>query len=458
MKSLRLGAIFALVLAAFALRAGPIAAQVTSSQHRTPAGIAFHHLSSPGDTHHALAFAWVDGYALTLPGKEGLAVLAPRLLMEGGSRTMSESERIERLRDLQASIGFVGGPYHARGQLAAPKATFADTVGLLAELLADPALPADRLARAKRAAAAASRQSLENAEVLANRLYMRVTLGAGPLLNLSTAEASSYETVEVADVQAWRRAVLGRNGLTIVSAGPVPPEDVAKEIDRAFARLPAVGGGIGPRPELRAGGKVIVLERQVVQTAILAGGATGWTAAPDTLPGSAGVRVLGGGGFAGRLTKAVREGLGATYGIRAGFQQVHPRVFSVVINTLVDNTKVAPVLAAIRTEYARLRDGGVTAAELEPLKTRFIADAREQMRRSPAAAQRLRDLLLADYPADYLASYEAQIGALDVEAVNAGIRTRFPREPLTVVIVTPSAEGLGADCVIKAPAEIAKCE
>jgi hypothetical protein len=50
------------------------------------------------------------------------------------------------------------------------------------------------------------------------------------------------------------------------------------------------------------------------------------------------------------------------------------------------------------------------------------------------------------------------VNGLGAETVNDGIRTRFPAEPLTVVIVAPSAAGLDADCVIKSPAEIARCE
>jgi zinc protease len=263
--------------------------------------------------------------------------------------------------------------------------------------------------------------------------------------------------VEVADIDAWRRAVLGRGQLTVASAGPLPPQEIAAQIDRVFAGLPAGGHGIGPRPQLRTNPKLIVLERPSAQTAIVAGGPSTWISEPDTLPGTIAVRALGS-GFESRLTKAVREGLGASYGIRAGFQQVHRKAFTTIITTAVDSTKAAAVLAAIRKEYAHFRAEGVTEAEVEPIKTKLVTEAREQLRRSPRVAQRVRELTLAEFPIDYLATYEARVRALDAAAVNEGIRTRFPPEPLTIVMVAPSAEGLGADCVIKAPEEISRCE
>ena len=435
---------------------GAAQAQATASEHRTLAGIPFRHIDVPGDITHALSFAWADDYSQTRAGKEGVSVLGPRLMLEGGSSTMTESERIEQLKDLQATLSLGGSAHFTRGALTAPKAKLAEVAGLLADLLANPALPADKLALLKRNVAATARQAQANAEATATRLFVRLTLADGPLQRIYGADPAVYEGVEIADIQAWRRAVLGRSQLTIASAGPLAPDEVAIQIDRIFAGLPSGGRNVGPRPQLQTNGKLIVLERPTAQTAIVAGGPSTWVSEPDTLPGTVAVRALGS-GFGSRLTKAVREGLGATYGIRAGFQQVHPKAFTMIISTAVDSTKAAAALAAIRKEYGQFRTEGVTEAEVEPIKTKLITDAREQLRRAPAAAQRLRELTLSGFPLDYLATYEAQVRALNAAAVNEGIRTRFPTEPLTIVMVAPSAEGLGADCVIKAPEEISRC-
>jgi hypothetical protein len=70
----------------------------------------------------------------------------------------------------------------------------------------------------------------------------------------------------------------------------------------------------------------------------------------------------------------------------------------------------------------------------------------------------LLGLALQNFSDDYVATYEARVNALDRAAIDDDIRTNFPKLPLTIVMVAPSAEGLGADCVIKSPAEIARCE
>jgi predicted Zn-dependent peptidase len=262
----------------------------------------------------------------------------------------------------------------------------------------------------------------------------------------------------VADVAHWHKAVLGRDRLIVASAGPLGPAEAAAHIDRVFAGLPSVGTrALSPAPSVRAPGKLIVLERAVVQTAIAAGGATGWTLAPDAVRGTLAVRVLGG-GFKSRLTAAVRERLGATYGIRASLQQLHPKAFTLAVAAAVDNGKAAAALAAIRGEYERFRSDGVSAEEIEPVKSQLAGEMREQLRRSAGAAQRLRDLALGEFPAGYLAGYDARLRELSAGDINDGIRAHLPKAPLTVVMVTPSAEGLNADCVIRSAAEIARCE
>jgi zinc protease len=432
-------------------------AQVTVTEHRSPAGIAFRHVDIPGEVMHALSFAWPEDYSRAPVGKEGVVALGPRMMMDGGSRSTTESERIELLKDLQASLALAGGAHFVRGAVTAPKAKFGEAAALLADLLANPALPADKLRLLKRNITATSRQALANPEATAARIFGQLTLGNGPLQRILSVDPASYEQVEIADIDAWRRAVLGRDRVTIASAGPLTPEEVGKHIDRMFAGLPNVGQAIGPAPRLKALGKLIVLERPTAQTAIIAGGPSSWVSEPGTLSGSVAIRVLGS-GIGSRLTKAVRQELGAAYGIRAGFQQVHPKAFTMIVSTAVDSTKAAAVLAAIRKVYASFHGDGVTDAEVSPLKTKLIAEANEQLRRSPAVAQRLRELTLAGFPIDYLNTYEAQVKALTVAMVNDGIRTRFPVEPLTVVMVAPSAEGLGADCVIKSLEEVSRCE
>ena len=115
------------------------------TRHTTPAGLVFRYMHMPDEHSQALYFAWKDGTAVALPGKEALPTLGTALIMEG-PRGMSRSAMVEDLRDLRATANLGATVSLTQGSLIAPREKFADAVSLLARTLADPALPADRFA------------------------------------------------------------------------------------------------------------------------------------------------------------------------------------------------------------------------------------------------------------------------------------------------------------------------
>jgi zinc protease len=432
-------------------------AQPTATRQTSPGGLSFRHVLMPEDTHESLLFAWKDGSALALPGKEALSALAPTLMLEG-PKGSSRSALIEDVRDLQATVGLGAGVNYVQGNVVAPAAKFSKAAEIMARVLADPALPDAALREAQRNRALVSREAAQRPETQAQQLLGRLVLGDSPYLRILTGEAASFERVTKADIETWRREILVRDGLVMVAVGPMPAADIAREIDRIFASLPQSGHlPAPPKPVVRAPGRLVVLERPVVQTIIAAGGPTTLAVTPDFVRAEVATEVLGR-GFGSRLLKAVRERLGAAYGIAASLQSFDSATRGLLINTSVANDKAKDALATIRAEYARFFTDGVTDEEVEPLKTAYISRNQERLRRSTSLAALLLGLALQNFPDDYLPTYDARVRALNRAAVNAEILGKFPKPPLTVVMLAPSAEGLGADCVIKAPEEIARCE
>ena len=267
-----------------------------------------------------------------------------------------------------------------------------------------------------------------------------------------------YERVTLDDIDQWRKNVMVRDGIVLAAAGPMEPAEAAGQIDRLFAALPQAGKVLAPaKPVLRAPGKLVVLERPVVQTVIAASGPMALAITPDLVRTQLAIAALGG-GPSGRLWKAVRERLGAAYGISTGLQAVDLDSRTLFIRAAVANDKAKGALAAIGEEYARFTAAGVAEEELEPLKRIFIANHRDRLRRAQAVAGAVLTQALHDFPDDYLATYERRVGSYGRAAVDADIRAAFPKAPLTVVVVTPSAEGFAADCLIKSPEELARCD
>ena len=427
------------------------------TSHKTPNGIAFRHVQIDGVARHTIAFGWHDAFARTLPGKEGLAYLGPRLMHEG-TAALARSAYSERLKDLQARATLAGSPYRTIASLSAPPEKIGEAVTLFADVLANPALAADRLALLQKTMAASARQQAEQPEPLAHRLLHRLTLGPGPALDATVIDPESYARVTLDDVVAWRKAVLVQDRVIVASAGPMTADAVGREIDRLFAGLPKSGVAFAAPavPSLKALGRTVLLERPVVQTIIVAEGPSGWTDAPDANRATLARRSML--GFDGRLMQAVRERLGAAYGVAARRFAYHAQAQSFEISSPVDNSKAIDALATLRSEYDRIIAEGLAEPAVANLKAKLLADLQETFRQPEQAALTVRSALLAAFPEDYYATLEARIGGYTAADITDGLKTKFPKAPLTVVIIAPSAEGFKADCVIKSPADIGSCE
>jgi zinc protease len=428
----------------------------TVTRQTTPAGLAFRYVHMPGEQSQALYFAWRDGTA-AVPGKEAVPALATALIMEG-PRGLSRSAMIEELRDLRATLNFGATASLVQGHLIAPPEKFPEATRLFARTLGEPALPPERLADLARGRTTAGRQAESNPETLAARLLARLLLAAGPYRRHASGEPTIARGVTVDDIEQWRRNILVRAGLVIVGAGPMDVGTTAREIDRLFANLPVEATlPVSAPPVLHAAGKLVVLERPVVQTIIAAGGPTSGVMTPDFARLQLAVAALGGGKSA-RLWRAVREKLGAAYGISASLQAVDLNTRTLFVRTAVANDKAKDALAAIRAEYAGFLANGIADAEVEALKTSFVESHRERVRRAPTLAAALIVPALRDFPDDYLAGYEQRMRGYSRAAIEADMRAQLPKPPLTTVVIAPSAEGFAADCVIQSPADLARCD
>ncbi len=448
----------AFVVMAFAVPAGPASARgfgITDAP--TAQGIRLVHLPLAGETAQALTFFWRDRHALHSPETMGLLRLAPRLLVAGGAGPLDGGALEEEFKDLGATVAFRRTIAFTLGELHAPAETTAQAARLLRLMLMEPRLPPRHLARLKREVISGARAQREAAESLAADALVRLLAGDHPLVTALTMEPPSVvDSVSLADIEVWRKAVLARDNLVVVAAGPLDRATVAALVDETFGGLPANAElksvvAFQPLRPLRT----IAIERPVAQSVIVAGQATDWNATSERPARDIAMTVLGRGG-ASRLWRAVRERLGASYGAEAAIGPLSRGHYRLMMRSSVATGRTADALAAMRQEFDRFLAEGVRPDEVEPVRTRIIAEFAESMRRSNSAANRIRGALLDGQGADDLEAYAARVGAVTAGDVNALI-ARHLSNRLVVIVVTPSAAGLGADCVVKSLAEVATC-
>lgn len=427
-------------------------AQPAMTDQTSPGGIAFRHGHAQRALFQSLQFGWRNSYAVMLPGKTSIGSMGPAMIMNG-PKGSTRGEFVEDSKDLAARFSLSTGTHFTLGALTTPPDKFDAAIELFARTLSEPALEQKRLDDIRRNMLLSIKRAESNPQGMGGRATAILTLPEGPLRNWVVGNPAIIASVTMDDIEAWRKAVLVRDGLIVATVGPLSATEAGRQIDRLFAGLPAKGTVVAPKLEqARAVAKTIVLETPAAQTTITLSVPSRYLAGPDITRGHLAMSI-----FRTRLFEAVRVKLGASYGASAQLSAVAYEPYTLSAQTLVEHDKAPAALDAMRVQYATLLAKGITAEELEPEKTKLISSFQESMRRPEALASSNRTIMLENYPADYLTKNEARIAAITAEAVNADLKEKLGDIPVLVMIVAPSAAPFTADCVIRTIAEIERC-
>ena len=159
--------------------------------------------------------------------------------------------------------------------------------------------------------------------------------------------------------------------------GDIGADELGGLLDSAFGALPASGPAFDvPETALAAAGRVVVEPLAQPQTVIVWGQRGLKRDDADYYAAYVMNQILGGGGFTSRLYREVRERRGLAYGSTAISRRSTERAS--IWAAWRRATSAPPRLSRWCAEFARMRDEGVSAAEL--------ADARDLYQRFVPAA------------------------------------------------------------------------
>lgn len=143
--------------------------------------------------------------------------------------------------------------------------------------------------------------------------------------------------------------------------------------------------------------------------------------------------ILGGGGFASRLTQQLREGKGYTYGIFSFFDSTARdgafRIFSQVRSNVT--YEATALVRDIVSDYAET----LTEEDLSTTKSFFLNSRAREFESFNAKLQLLRDVDLYDLPYDYVAEETAIVEAMTLDRLKELAGTYIKPEALTYIIV-----------------------
>ena len=254
--------------------------------------------------------------------KVGVANLTARLMTQGtAKRTPQELE--EAIQQLGATIDVDARTEEIRLSVTTLARNYEATLALVQEILLQPRWDEKEFALIKQSVLSQIRQQEADPNALANSNYSKLIYGKDNIRSrniLGTAETVNAITID--DLKQYYSANLSPSVARMHVVGALPKAAVARslaELNRQWKARPVALPAATPAPAPLPAKVYFVDVPDAKQSVLRVGNRALAATDMDYYPATVTNYILGGGGFASRLTQQLREGKGYTYGIGSNF-------------------------------------------------------------------------------------------------------------------------------------------
>ncbi len=306
----------------------------------------------------------------TPKGQEGVAQLLEQLFSYG-TTTHDRISFQKALDDIGASES--AGPDFSLEVLTGH---FERGVQLLAENEMHPALPEQDFRTVQRQLAAAVRGRLESPDYIAGRAIRRSLFPRNdPTLREATPATISARTLQ--DVKSYFQRVYRPDLATIVVIGEITPEKAREVVQKYFGEWKASGPKpptVLPPVPANQPASVAVPNASRVQNKVTLAQTLGLNRSnPDYYALELGNHVLGGGFYATRLYRDLRENAGLVYFVSSSFQVGKSRALYVV-EYACDPAHVSQARAIVERDLKEMQEAPVTPGELQQARAMLLRE------------------------------------------------------------------------------------
>ena len=384
-----------------------------------------------------LRFVMQGGALFENPKKRGsTGLLATMLTKDAGARSSA---------DVAQFIEEIGGSFYPFSgnnsvglavEVLPPDADRA--LAVLAAAVLTPKFKAATLKIERDAQIAGLQQDDDDVVTLAGKRLRAKFFGDHPLAYDASGNLAGVKAVTPRDlVQLHRRLCVGSN-VVLAVAGDFDPKKLALKLKAFLTRIPkgTLAGGpalVGRSPLPAATGDFVEVQPRE-QAVVLQAFPGPCVNAEDFYSGEVADELFS--GMASRLFERVREEKALAYFVRSGrVSGLDAGMFYFLAGT--QPGKESEVLAEINAEIARVRAGGVEAAELLRCQTRLKAARRQAFQTNSARAMQAGLNAIQGQPINDWKNYDRRIDAVTLADLADFAARRFGVEQRTQLVVRP---------------------
>ena len=397
--------------------------------------------------------AYVGAPGLYEPeGLDGVAGFTAALLREGGAGGRTPDEIDRTLEGLAASVEAGSSDVLASVSFTSLTDTLDEVLPIWRDVLIRPDFDPARIEVQRQRQVEAIRRVVDNPVQLAVREWQaRVSAGhpAGRFATVASVQAITRD-----DLVAFHQAWYGPSVTVLAVTGDFDTEAMIQRLDASFGdwdaevRDPPELPPYDATPEAR-----VFLAQKEVEQSILILGTPAMLAYQDRYSDfTVANEILGAGGFSSRLFTEIRTRRGLAYATGSQLSQgfLTPGLFLAYAFTRADMT--GEVLGLLLDELDRLRDDGVSPAELDRAVTTIVNQSVFRDTSVAAVTQRTARVELLGLPDGYYGDHLERMQELTPEDVRQAAEQVIRPENLIVLIVGDEAS-FGAPLDLQVPLE-----
>ncbi|HET9065010.1 MAG TPA: pitrilysin family protein [Gemmatimonadales bacterium] len=396
----------------------------------------------------------IDGGARTAGAAPGLATFTAGMLDEGaaGKTGLELSEAVDFLG---ASLNTGAGWENVTISTSAPKRTFEQAMGLMADVVLRPTFASADVARERAAREAALLSAKDSPGQVANRVFYRNVYPAGHPYHVDmSGDVASTARLDSAAVRGFWTAASDPRHATLIVTGDVTAAEAKSWAQSAFGawqapsseatKTPAADVAAAPSSATR----IILVDKPGAAQSVIYIGAPG--VARNT-PDYAAIEVMNtilGGSFSSRLNDILREQRGYSYGAGSNFNW-NPVAGPFTASSQVRTDVTDSSLAVFFHEFNRIRDEPVDTVELMRARNYLVLGALGDYETAGQVGGAISSALLFGMPLQQTADDLAAMGKVTAADVQRVAKQYLDPSKLTVVVVgdlsviRPGIEALG---------------
>ena len=351
--------------------------------------------------------------------KLGVANLTASLLNKG-TKNKSVSELEEAIQELGASINIYASKENITISGTTLKRNYEKTLALAQEMFLEPRFDEEEFELLKKATLSRLRQQEASPNSVASNTYNELIYGKDNIRSKNTlGTVASVESINLEDVKSFYNKFISPSVSKLLVVGDISKENVTQSLAKLNQNWEAKEVTIPEykTPDAPEKPTVYFYDIPNAKQSVLLFGAPALAATDeDYYPASVMNYILGGGGFASRLTQELREGKGYTYGIRSGFSGTNAKGAFTISSGVRSNVTLesAQLVKKILEEYPTT----FSDKDLETTKSFLIKSNARAFETSRAKLNMLTNISDYGMSPDYVKDREKIVNNMTKERIS----------------------------------------